>query len=98
MPEPIWKGFIAFGLVNIPVILFSAEKKEENIQFHLVDNRDHARIRYKRVNEQTGKEVPWDAIEKAWEFEKGRYVIVSPEEMKKFERENTRTIEIESFT
>lgn len=96
MPTPIWKGYLAFGLVNIPVILYPAEKPQ-NIQFKLVDRRDKARIHYLRVNERTGKEVPWADIAKAYEYNDHDYIVVSEEEMKKIAGQNSKTIDIENF-
>ncbi|HEX7230041.1 MAG TPA: Ku protein, partial [Candidatus Binatia bacterium] len=65
----IWKGSIDFGLVNIPVGLHSAETSN-SLSFDLLDKRDFSRIRYRRVNEKTGKEVPWDDIIKGYEYKK----------------------------
>ena len=66
MARPIWKGTISFGLVNIPVTLFSAENHMDALHFHLLDSRNNARIRYKKINESTGKEVPVEKIVKAY--------------------------------
>lgn len=96
MPRPIWKGLITFGLVNIPVILYPAEKQNE-LHFHLVDRRDKERIRYVRVNEKTGKEVPWEEISKGYEYNEHKYVLLSEDDFKNIATENSKTIEIESF-
>lgn len=96
MPRPIWKGHISFGLVNIPVILYPAEKTA-NIQFKLVDGRDKAPIHYLRINERTGKEVPWPDVAKAYEYDEHRFVLIKEEEIKKIAGENSRTIDIENF-
>ena len=56
-PRPVWRGHVTFGLVQIPVVLHSAERRND-LQFRLLDSRDHARVRYERVNEVTGEEVP----------------------------------------
>lgn len=96
MARPIWKGHVSFGLVNVPVVLFSAEQRSD-IHFHLVDSRNTARIRYERVNEETGEEVPWDNIVKGFEYEQGNYVLLSDEELETASVEMTRTIEIEQF-
>jgi len=96
MPRPIWKGYISFGLINIPVILYSAEKKFD-IQFKLVDSRDQAKIRYVRVNEQTGEEVPWKDIAKAYQYEDDSYVVLSEEELKSMVSKNSKTVNIEGF-
>lgn len=96
MSRPIWKGTISFGLVNIPVTLYSAEQGSD-LHFHLLDSRDHARIRYERVNDVTGKEVPWNKIVKAYEFEKGNYIVVDEKELEKTAAENFQTVEIQDF-
>jgi DNA end-binding protein Ku len=91
----IWKGAIAFGLVNIPVKLFSATQGSE-LDLDMLDAKDNARIRFQRVNENTGKEVPWDRIVRAYDHE-GRYVVVSNEDMRKAAAEKTGTISIQDF-
>ena len=93
--RPIWSGYISFGLVNIPVSLFSAEKHEQQ-HFHLLDSRDKARIRYQKINEETGKEVPWEKIVRAYEYEKDKYVVVKDEDFKKISVA-AKTIALESF-
>lgn len=97
MPRPIWKGHISFGLVNIPVTLFSAEKKADEIRFRMVDQRTKTPVRYERVNEETGEEVPWDQIAKAYEYDSGDFVILSDEDFKKAAVESTQTVEIDAF-
>ncbi len=92
----IWKGAISFGLVNIPVDLFSAEDSHD-LTFHLIDDRDESRIRYEKVNENTGKEVPKEHIVKAFEFEDGEYVVMTDEDFEKADVEATKTVDIESF-
>jgi DNA end-binding protein Ku len=94
--RPIWKGHISFGLVNVPVILYSAESRA-NISFKLIDSRDSARIRYERINEDTGEEVPWNRIVKGYEYDDGNYVLLSEEELERASAELTRTVEIEQF-
>src|SRR3954467_1149745 len=96
MSRPIWKGHISFGLVNVPVVLNSAERRT-NISFRMIDSRNSARIRYDRVNEETGEEVPWDKIVKGYEYEDGNYVLLSEEELENASPELTKTIEIEQF-
>jgi DNA end-binding protein Ku len=96
MSRPIWKGHISFGLVNVPVVLYSAERRSD-LSFRLIDSRNAARIRYERVNEETGEEVPWDKIVKGYEYEEGNYVLLSDEELEHASAEMTRTIEIEEF-
>jgi DNA end-binding protein Ku len=96
MARPVWKGNISFGLVSVPVELHSAERRHD-ISFHLVDSRNSARVRYERVNEETGEEVPWDKIVKGYEYSDGSYVLLSNEELERADAEMTRTIEIEQF-
>lgn len=97
MSRPIWKGHISFGLVNVPVVLYSAERRAGDISFKLIDSRNAARIRYERINEETGEEVPWDRIVKGYEYEDGNYVLLSDEEIENASPELTKTIEIEQF-
>jgi DNA end-binding protein Ku len=96
MARPIWKGHITFGLVNIPVTLFSVETRND-LHFRLIDSRNHARVRYERVNEETGEEVPWNQIVKGYEYDGGSYVLLSDEELERVSVELTRTVEIEEF-
>jgi DNA end-binding protein Ku len=96
MARPIWKGHISFGLVNVPVVLYSAERRAD-LSFRMIDSRNAARVRYERVNEETGEEVPWDKIVKGYEYEEGNYVLLSEEELENASAEMTRTIEIEEF-
>lgn len=96
MPRPIWKGHISFGLVNVPVQLHAAERRSD-LQLHMVDSRNHARVRYDRVNSETGEEVPWNEIVKGYEYTDGSYVILSEAELKRAAPEVTKRIEIETF-
>ena len=96
MARPIWKGHISFGLVNVPITLYSAEQRAD-LRFHMVDSRNAARVRYERVNEATGEEVPWDKIVKGFEYDDGNYVLLSDEELERAQPELTKTIEIEEF-
>ncbi|MCS5712042.1 non-homologous end joining protein Ku [Candidatus Berkiella aquae] len=93
----IWRGYITFGLVNIPVMLYSAEKPQQEIHFKLLDKRNHAGIRYSRINEETGKEVAWQDIVKGYEYEPGNYAILTPEDLDEIAKENLKAIEIEDF-
>jgi len=94
--RPFWKGSISFGLVNIPVALYSAESKERPA-FRLLDRRDFSPVRYRRVNEQSGKEVSWDEIVKGYEYQKGEYVVLSNADFERANVEATNTIEIVEF-
>ncbi|MBZ0271096.1 Ku protein [bacterium] len=96
MARPTWKGHLSFGLVNVPVALFPAEERSE-LSFHMVDSRNRARVRYERVNAETGEEVPWEDIVKAYEYEEGEYVLLDDEDFKRAALESSQTIEIEDF-
>jgi DNA end-binding protein Ku len=92
----IWTGSIDFGLVTIPVKLHPAEVSND-MDFDLLDKRDFSRVRYKRVNEKTGEEVPWEDIVKGYEYEKGEYVAVSDEDFVEANVEATQSIPITGF-
>ena len=94
--RPIWKGAISFGLVNIPINLMSAEEPSE-LKFSMMDSKDHAKIKYQRVNADTGKEVEWGDIVKAYEFPDGSFVIVTDEDFQKADLKASKTFEIEQF-
>jgi DNA end-binding protein Ku len=96
MPRAIWTGSISFGLVNVPVKLYSAVHKED-LAFHQLEAGSGARIKYKRVSEKTGREVPWEKIVKGYELGKGRYVMLAPEELDKYQPGVTKTVDIEDF-
>ena len=96
MARAIWKGTITFGLVNIPVSLFPAESRPD-IHLRMLDSRNHARVRYERVNSETGEEVPWDSIVRGYEYDENRYVVISEDEMENVKPEVTKTVEIDDF-
>ncbi|MFL5359590.1 MAG: Ku protein [Myxococcales bacterium] len=96
MPRPIWSGSVSFGLVNVPVKLFSATSPKE-IRFHMLHDKDGARIQQKRVCSAEEKEVPWEHIVKGFEISKGRYVSVSREELSAFDPKGSKSIDIEDF-
>jgi DNA end-binding protein Ku len=96
MPRAIWSGSISFGLVNVPVKLYSAIHPQ-GLSFHQFQEGTNARVRNKRVSEKTGREVAYDDIVKGYEVEKGHYVMVEPEELAEFNPRATRTIDIEDF-
>ena len=96
MARAVWNGHISFGLIQIPVELHSAEKRTD-IHFHMIDSRNQARVRYERVNEETGEEVPWDEIVKGYEYEDGRYILLEDEEFKRVAPEVTKTVELSGF-
>lgn len=96
MTGSIWKGSISFGLLNIPVTLQKAEE-EKALHFSLLDEKDLAPIKYKKINSHSGKEVPWERITKGYEYQKGRFVIVKKEDLQAANPKATQTIDIEDF-
>ena len=96
MPRAIWSGSISFGLVNIPVKLYSAVSRK-TVHFNQLDVRTGARVKQKRVDAETGEEVPWDQIVKGYELDSGAYVTVSDDELAALDPKAVRTIEIEEF-
>jgi DNA end-binding protein Ku len=96
MPRAIWSGAISFGLVNIPVKLYSAVSRK-TVRFNQLDAESGQRIRQQRVNPESGEEVPFEQIVKGYEIGPDRYVTISPEELDSLEPQKTRTIDIEDF-
>ena len=94
--RPIWSGTITFGLLNIPVQLMPGERHVD-LHFRMLDSRNNARIRYERINEETGEEVPWKEIVKAFEYDKGNYVVLDKEDFAKAAPESTESVDIEAF-
>jgi len=92
----IWKGSISFGLVNIPIALYPATRREE-LSFRLLRKSDLSPVNYKRVAEKDGKEVPWDQIVKGYEYEKGKYVVLKDEDFDRVDLEATQTVDIQDF-
>ncbi|WP_238151435.1 Ku protein [Kribbella sindirgiensis] len=96
MARAIWSGYINFGLVSVPVGLYSATHEHE-IDFHQFQKGTSDRIRYKRVNERTGREVPYEKIVKGHDVGGGEYVIVEPEELDDIAPGKSRSLEIDMF-
>ena len=96
MARAIWKGSISFGLVNIPIALYPATRREE-FKFRLLRESDLSPVNYKRVAEKDGKEVPWNQIVKGYEYEKGKYVILKDEDFQRVDLEATQTVDIQDF-
>jgi DNA end-binding protein Ku len=96
MPRAIWKGSISFGLVNIPIALYPATRREE-LKFRLLRKSDLSPVNYKRVAEKDGREVPWDQIVKGYEYEKGKYVVLKEEDFQRVDLEATQTVDIQDF-
>jgi DNA end-binding protein Ku len=96
MPRSIWTGAISFGLVTVPVKLYSAVNKK-TVRFNQLSSKTGNRIMQKRVDPETGEEVPYEDIVKGYEIAPDRYVIVEPDELEALEPKRTKTIEIEDF-
>ncbi|WDK00628.1 Ku protein [Xanthomonas campestris] len=96
MARPIWTGTLSFGLLNVPVSLMSGERKVD-LHFRMLDSRDKKPIRFERVNADTGDEVPWKEIVKAFEYDKGSYVIVEEQDIRSAAPESHETVEVETF-
>jgi DNA end-binding protein Ku len=96
MARPIWTGTLSFGLLNIPISLMSGEKRTD-LHFRMLDARNNAAVRYERVNAETGEEVPWKEIVKAYEYDKGNYVVLEPDDIKSAAAEGREAVEIEAF-
>ena len=96
MPRAIWKGSISFGLVNIPIGLYPATRKEE-LRFRLLRKSDLSPVSYKRIAEKDGREVPWNEIVKGYEYEKGKYVVLKDEDFQRVDLEATQTVDIQDF-
>ncbi len=94
--RPIWRGAISFGLVSIPISLYSAVRREE-LKFRLLRSKDLSPINYKRIAEADGKEVPWDEIVKGYEYEKGKFVVLKDDDFKRADVEATQTVDIMTF-
>ena len=96
MPRAIWSGSISFGLVNVPVRMFSAID-ENDLRFHLIHEPDSSRIGYQKICKNEEKPVPEDEIVKAFEFEKDEYVVLGDEDFEAARTEGVKTIEISDF-
>jgi DNA end-binding protein Ku len=96
LPRSIWTGAISFGLVNVPVKLYSAVSKK-TVRFHQLHEKDGVRIQQKRVCPADGEEVSYDQIVKGYEITPDQYVVVTPEELEGIEPRKTKTIDIEDF-
>jgi DNA end-binding protein Ku len=96
MARSIWRGAISFGLVNVPVKLYSAVSKK-NVQFNQLHAKDSSRIKMKRFCADEDEEVPYEEIVKGYEISPDRYVVITPEELEGLDPQKTRTIDIEDF-
>ncbi|NYZ61340.1 Ku protein [Luteimonas deserti] len=96
MARPIWSGSLSFGLLNIPVSLMSGERRTD-LSFRMLDSRDKKPIRFERVNADTGEEVPWKEIVKAFEYDKGSYVVIEKEDIASAAPESHESVDVEAF-
>jgi DNA end-binding protein Ku len=96
MARPIWTGTLSFGLLNVPIRLMTGERRSD-IHFRMLDQRDNTPVRYERVNAETGEEVPWKDIVKAFEYQKGNYVVLEADDIKSAASDAHETVEIDSF-
>ncbi|QWT20259.1 Ku protein [Bacillus sp. NP157] len=96
MARPIWTGTLTFGLLNVPIRLMTGERRTD-IHFRMLDQRDNTPVRYERVNADTGEEVPWKDIVKAFEYQKGNYVVLEEDDIKSAASDAHETVEIDSF-
>ena len=97
MARGLWKGAISFGLVNVPVELFSAERRAGELDLTMLDKRDLAPVGYKRYNKSTGEDVPWDEIVKGYEYDDDKYVVLSDEDFRRANIEASKTVDIQAF-
>lgn len=96
MARPIWTGNLSFGLLNVPVALMPGTRSTD-LSFRMLDARDRKPIRFERVNADTGEEVPWKDIVKAFEYDKGSYVVIEKEDIASAAPESHESVEIEAF-
>lgn len=97
MPRSNWKGFITFGLVSIPIVLYNAIDPKSTVSFKQINRKTGARIKYKRIDVYTEREVPWEQIGKGYEMSKDMIIPVDEKDLKRVAGENARTIDIGEF-
>jgi DNA end-binding protein Ku len=95
--RPIWSGTLSFGLLNIPVNLMSGERASSDIHFRMLDGRNKAPVKYERVNAETGEDVPYKEIVKAFEYEKGNFVVIDDADIREASPHGKETVEVEAF-
>lgn len=95
--RPLWNGSISFGLVSIPVRMFSAVETREGIEFRMLHKKDRSPIRFARICKHDGEEVAWEDIVKGYEYADDQYIVLTPEEMEELETEKSSTIDIQQF-
>src|SRR3954467_1941518 len=97
MARGLWKGAISFGLVNVPVELFSAEKRSSELDLTMLDKRDLAPVGYKRYNKSTGQDVPWAEIVKGYEYDDDKYVVLSEDDFRRANIDASKTVDTQAF-
>ena len=97
MPHAIWTGSVGFGLVNIPVNLYSAESREEHLGFTLLDKRDMSPVGYKKISKKSGQEVSKQDLVKGYEWREGEFVLISDADLKKAAPDKTQRVDIKAF-
>ncbi|HLZ14755.1 MAG TPA: Ku protein [Candidatus Saccharimonadales bacterium] len=95
--RPTWNGSISFGLVNIPVRMYSGANPREGIDLNMLHKEDHAPIRYARICRKDGEEIPWNDIVKGYEFRDGDYIVLTKKELESIDAKRTQTIDIQQF-
>jgi DNA end-binding protein Ku len=93
----IWTGSISFGLVNIPVKMYSGSQSHEGLHLHMLHKADKSEIRYARVCRSDGKEIPYDEIVKGYEYQDGDYIVLNKDDFKKADARKTEAVEIKQF-
>jgi DNA end-binding protein Ku len=96
-PRAYWKGYLRLSLVSCPISLFPATSDSDKVAFHQINKKTGNRIRYRKIDEGTGEEVPADQIIKGYEVGKGQYIEITDDELNAIALESTRTIEIDEF-
>ena len=96
-PRAYWKGFLRLSLVSCPIQIFPATSEREKISFHQINKETGNRIRYRKVDEETGEEVPSENIIKGYEVAKGHYIEITDDELESIALESTKTIDIDEF-
>ena len=97
MPRSIWKGAISFGLVTVPVAMYPATERREELHFRLLHAKDKSPVEYRRVCKEEDVQVPWDQIVKGYEYEKGQFVVMTDEDFETARTPATQTIDIRDF-
>src|SRR5688572_6158672 len=96
MPRSMWTGAISFGLVTVPVKMYTAVQRK-SVRFHQLNAKTGVRIAQKRIDPSTGDEVAYEDIVKGFELSTDRYVVIEPEELEALDPKKTKTIDIEDF-